>query len=78
MSKQTTREKLAAQLHAWSVPATGDVLLDCADRILAIMAPKLREAFMAGWVASFKEAELSSVWIKQAQADALRRWPDKE
>jgi len=56
--------------YQWAYPV--------ADRILAIMAQELRKAFVAGWVASFKEAELSSVWIKQAQADALRRWPDKE
>jgi len=51
-----------------------------ADSLLTEAECRKREraAFVEGWVASFKGAELSPVWTKQAQAEALRRWPDKE
>lgn len=78
MSKQTTRERLTcvvlqklvdAGLHVRHVDVEG-LATEIVDRILGIVAPELREAYMDGYEhqGSYRDAE----------ARALRRWPDKE
>ena len=74
MSKQTTREKLVELLKHY--------VMDCeehlANRILAIMAQELRDAFCNGaaygWLHGYRLDETCEDAAKQA----LRRWPDKE
>ena len=84
MSKQTTREGLVTYLmrdmpdrpnilehdpYQWAYPV--------ADRILAIMAPELREAYIMGSAArTERDGEVLSE--REAESEASRRWPDKE
>jgi len=72
MSKQTTREKLAAQLHGWSVPATVDVLLDCADHLAECREREIA-AFVEGARWCNGDYASDDMVRERAEAEAERR-----